>query len=55
MPLSVTVAFLPALASVVALVLFLAHLATKIRVETMLRNVHADAGDTQRRVLGPGR
>lgn len=50
--LSVTVAFLLTLASVVALVLFLAHLATEIRVETMLRNVHDDASDTLRRVLG---
>lgn len=50
--LSVTVAFVLTLASVVALVLFLAHLATEIRVETMLRNVHADASDTLRQVLG---
>lgn len=49
--LSVTVAFLLTLASVVALVLFLAHLATEIRVETMLRNVHADASDALRQLL----
>ncbi len=48
---SVTVAYLLALASVLALVLFLAHLAQEIRVETMLRTVHADASATLRRVL----
>ncbi|MCY0940491.1 DUF2254 domain-containing protein [Streptomyces antarcticus] len=55
--LSVTVAFLLALASVLALVAFLSHLARKIRVETMLRDVHTDAEDTLRRILpeaGPG-
>lgn len=41
--LSVTVALLLALASVLALVLFLAHLAREIRVETMLDKVHRDA------------
>ncbi|MBG6182979.1 putative membrane protein [Arthrobacter sp. CAN_A214] len=40
---SVTVAFLLALGSVVGLVLFLAHLARQIRVETMLRDVHREA------------
>ncbi|RKS73868.1 putative membrane protein [Motilibacter peucedani] len=50
--LSVTLAFLLTLASVVGLVLFLAHLATEIRVETMLRNVHSDASATLGRVLG---
>jgi len=48
---SVTVAFLLALASVVALVLFLAHLVREIRVETMLHNVHRAASATTRRVL----
>ncbi|MEU3648864.1 DUF2254 domain-containing protein [Lentzea sp. NPDC034063] len=48
---SVTVAFLLALSSVVFLVLFLAHLARKIRVETMVRDVHADAAATVSRVL----
>ena len=43
---SVTVAFLLALASVVALVLFLAHLTSQIRVETMLQRVHDDAAGT---------
>ena len=43
---SVTVAYLLALASVVALVLFLAHLARQIRVETMLRKVHIEAEAT---------
>ncbi len=49
--LSVTVAFVLAIASVVGLVLFLAHLAREIRVETMLRKVHGDASDTIRRIL----
>lgn len=48
---SVTLAYLLALASVVGLVLFLAHLAGKIRVETMLRDVHSSASDTVGRVL----
>jgi uncharacterized membrane protein len=43
---AVTVAYLLTLASVVALVLFLAHLARQIRVETMLRNVHTEADAT---------
>lgn len=43
---SVTVAFLLAVASVIGLVLFLAHLAREIRVETMLSTVHADARAT---------
>ena len=49
--LSVTVAFVLAVASVVGLVLFLAHLAREIRVETMLLNVHTDASETVQRVL----
>ena len=48
---SVTVAFLLALASVIGLVLFLGHLANMIRVETMLREVHTEASNTARRVL----
>ena len=48
---SVTFAFVLALASVIGLVLFLAHLAIEIRVETMLRRVHAEADETVRRVL----
>ncbi len=48
---SVTLAFLLALASVVFLVLFLAHLVGQIRVETMLREVHADASDAITAVL----
>ncbi|MFE3639081.1 DUF2254 domain-containing protein [Streptomyces sp. NPDC059168] len=48
---SVTLAFLLAVASVFALVVFLAHLARKIRVETMLRDVHVDADATIRRLL----
>lgn len=49
--LAVTTAFLLALVSVLALVLFLAHLAAEIRVETALRNVHAEATQTVCRVL----
>lgn len=47
----VTVAFLLAVASVIALVLFLAHLTELIRVEAMVRNVHAEATTTMRSVL----
>lgn len=50
--LSVTVAFVLCVLSVLCLVLFLAHLAQQIRVETMLRNVHREASDTVKRVLG---
>lgn len=53
--LSVTVGFVLAVASVVGLVLFLAHLAQQIRVETMLRNVHDNASATVARVLGGDR
>ncbi|MEV4703112.1 DUF2254 domain-containing protein [Actinoplanes sp. NPDC049316] len=49
--LSVTVAYLFTLASVIALVVFLAHLARKIRVESMLRDVHAETNRTLRREL----
>jgi len=49
--LSVTIGFVLAVASVLGLVLFLAHLAKQIRVETMLRNVHAEATDTADRML----
>ncbi len=49
--LGVTVVFALGVASVLGLVLFLAHLAQQIRVETMLRNVHRDASETIRRVL----
>jgi uncharacterized membrane protein len=45
---SVTVAFVLGIASVLGLVLFLAHLARQIRVETMLRDVHDDASETVR-------
>ena len=48
---AVTWAFVLAIASVVGLVLFLAHLTEQIRVETMLRNVHRDAVGTMRAVL----
>lgn len=48
---SVTFGFLLALASVLALVLFLAHLVRQIRVETMLEQVHDDARQTALREL----
>lgn len=48
---SVTFAVLLTVASVFGLVLFLAHLARQIRVETMLHDVHEDAVETVRRVL----
>ncbi len=48
---SVTVAVGLTVASVVALVLFLAHLARQIRVETMLSDVHEDATSAVSRVL----
>ena len=51
---AVTLAFLLAVTSVFALVLFLAHLARMIRVESMLRNVHREASATMRSAL-PGR
>lgn len=43
---AVTVAFLLTLVSVITLALFLGHLARKIRVETMLRDVHDETVDT---------
>ncbi len=48
---AVTLAFVLAVASVLGLVLFLAHLTEQIRVETMLRNVHRDAVRVMRTVL----
>ena len=48
---AVTTGFVLAVASVLGLVLFLAHLTEQIRVETMLRNVHRDASTTMRTVL----
>jgi uncharacterized membrane protein len=48
---SVTVAYLLALVSVMTLVVFLAHLSRQIRVEWMLRQVHAETKETMRRVL----
>jgi uncharacterized membrane protein len=49
--LSVTVAYVLALASVIAVVLFLAHLARQIRVESILRDVHDSSAETMRAVL----
>jgi uncharacterized membrane protein len=48
---SVTVAFALAIASVVGLVLFLAHLTREIRVETMMRRVDGETRDTIDRVF----
>jgi uncharacterized membrane protein len=56
--LSVTVAYLLAPVSILAVAGFLAHMARKIRVESMLRDVHDEAAGTLRRVLPelpPGR
>lgn len=50
---SVTVAFVLGMVSVLGLVLFLAHLARQIRVETMLRDVHDDANATLRSATRP--
>jgi uncharacterized membrane protein len=55
---SVTVAFALAIASVMGLVLFLAHLTREIRVETMMRKVNVEAQETISRVFPedrPGR
>ena len=49
--LSITLGYLLTLGSVVALVLFLGHLAGSLRVETMLRDVHDEARDTWSRAL----
>lgn len=48
---AVTVAYLLAMASVLALVLFLGHLVRQIRIETMLRHVSSDIEDTADRML----
>ncbi len=48
---SVTLAYVLAVASVVGLILFLAHLAQTIRVESMLQSVLSDALTTVRREL----
>ncbi|PNI07306.1 DUF2254 domain-containing protein [Arthrobacter sp. AFG7.2] len=48
---SVTVAYALAMASVVGLVLFLAHLTREIRVETMMRRVNLETQDTIDRVF----
>ncbi|MGY1712697.1 DUF2254 domain-containing protein [Geodermatophilus sp. SYSU D00758] len=49
---SVTVAFVLALASVAALVVFLSHQTRQLRVETMMRDVHTEASPTVRRIDG---
>ena len=49
---AVTVAYALTLVSVLALVLFLGHLARALRVETMLREVHQEATAVIDRVLG---
>ncbi|TXK43668.1 DUF2254 domain-containing protein [Nonomuraea sp. C10] len=50
---AVTTGFVLALVSVLALVLFLAHLARELRAETTLLRVHAEANETIHRVLPP--
>ncbi|WP_368680820.1 DUF2254 domain-containing protein (plasmid) [Rhodococcus opacus] len=50
---SVTLAYVLAVLSVLGLVLFLAHLVREIRVETMVDNVYTEAVATARRVCGP--
>ncbi len=52
---SVTVAFVLAIASVIGLVLFLAHLTREIRVETMMRRVNVETQETIDRVFPKGR
>ena len=52
---SVTVAFVLAIASVIGLVLFLAHLTREIRVETMMRRVNVETQETIDRVFPEGR
>ncbi len=47
---TVTVGFLLTLVSVVVLVFFLAHLATQLRVETIMREIHTDTEQTIRLV-----
>ncbi|HEX8496471.1 MAG TPA: DUF2254 family protein, partial [Actinomycetales bacterium] len=47
---SVTVAFLLALASVAALVTFLSHQTRQLRVETMMRDVHDESSRTRVRL-----
>jgi uncharacterized membrane protein len=49
--LSITASYLLTLGSVLAVVLFLGHLARALRVETMLRDVHEEAGTTLAREL----
>lgn len=44
--LTVTLGFLLTLLSVVMLVFFLAHLATQLRVETIMREIHSDTDET---------
>ena len=48
---AVTIAYLLAMASVLALVLFLGHLVRQIRIETMLEHVCADIKNTTHRLL----
>ena len=52
---SVTVAFVLAIASVIGLVLFLAHLTREIRVETMMLRVNGETQESIDRVFPEGR
>lgn len=48
---AITVAFVLTVASVIALVFFLAHLARQIRVETIMRDVHSEADAAMHRIF----
>ncbi|ELS50905.1 DUF2254 domain-containing protein [Streptomyces viridochromogenes] len=52
---SITMAFLLTLASLLALVLFLSHLARELRIETMMNSVHSAADRTIDRLLSEKR
>jgi uncharacterized membrane protein len=52
---SITVAYTLTIASIMGLVLFLAHLTREIRVETMMRRVNAETQATMDRVFPPHR
>jgi uncharacterized membrane protein len=51
---AITLAFLSTVASVVMLVLFLAHLARQLRIETVMRDVHRETSGTIALVRGTG-
>ncbi|MCZ2404954.1 DUF2254 domain-containing protein [Paenarthrobacter sp. Z7-10] len=53
--LSITIAYVLAIASIMGLVLFLAHLTREIRVETMMRRVTVETRNSMDRVFPPDR